>query len=98
MKEFGTRRRNIDLKFRYWNSLEEKILALKKETFQNLELAGKRVQLFPTCRGDRPYALDYNLNEITTDFCRVLHGDCETVKDDKAIEFWRSWRILTAEL
>ncbi len=70
--------RNIDLTADI-HSLEEKIQALKKETFQNLT-RWQRVQL--SRHGDRPYALDY-IYEITHDFIE-LHGD-RSVKDDKAM-------------
>lgn len=70
--------RNIDLSSDI-ESLEEKILALKKETFETLT-RWQRVQL--SRHADRPYALDY-IYEITNDFVE-LHGD-RTVKDDKAM-------------
>jgi acetyl-CoA carboxylase carboxyl transferase subunit alpha len=70
--------RNIDLTSDI-KSLEEKILALKKETFENLT-RWQRVQL--SRHADRPYALDY-IYEITNDFIE-LHGD-RSVKDDKAM-------------
>lgn len=70
--------RNIDLSADI-ASLEEKILALKKETFDNLT-RWQRVQL--SRHADRPYSLDY-IYEITNDFIE-LHGD-RTVKDDKAM-------------
>lgn len=70
--------RNIDLTTDIL-SLEEKIEALKRETFQNLT-RWQRVQL--SRHGDRPYALDY-IYEITRDFIE-LHGD-RSVKDDKAM-------------
>ncbi|MEX2511626.1 MAG: acetyl-CoA carboxylase carboxyltransferase subunit alpha [Cyclobacteriaceae bacterium] len=60
-------------------SLEEKIQALKKETFQNLT-RWQRVQL--SRHADRPYSLDY-IYEMTNDFIEI-HGD-RTVKDDKAM-------------
>lgn len=60
-------------------ALEKKILALKKETFENLT-GWQRVQL--SRHPDRPYTLDY-IYEITTDFIE-LHGD-RTVADDKAM-------------
>ncbi|GAB3336647.1 acetyl-CoA carboxylase carboxyltransferase subunit alpha [Marivirga atlantica] len=60
-------------------TLEEKIVSLKKETFQNLT-RWQRVQL--SRHPDRPYTLDY-IYEITDDFVE-LHGD-RTVKDDKAM-------------
>jgi len=60
-------------------SLEEKIKALKKETFQNLT-RWQRVQL--SRHADRPYALDY-IYELTKDFIEI-HGD-RNVKDDKAM-------------
>lgn len=59
--------------------LEDKIVSLKKETFQNLT-RWQRVQL--SRHPDRPYTLDY-IYEITDDFVE-LHGD-RTVKDDKAM-------------
>ncbi|MFT4856373.1 MAG: acetyl-CoA carboxylase carboxyl transferase subunit alpha [Algoriphagus sp.] len=77
MKELA-KGRNIDLTPDI-ESLEEKILALQKETFQNLT-RWQRVQL--SRHSDRPYALDY-IYEITTDFIE-LHGD-RNVKDDKAM-------------
>jgi acetyl-CoA carboxylase carboxyl transferase subunit alpha len=70
--------RNIDLSSDI-DSLEEKIEALKTETFQNLT-RWQRVQL--SRHADRPYALDY-IYEITNDFVE-LHGD-RNVKDDKAM-------------
>jgi acetyl-CoA carboxylase carboxyl transferase subunit alpha len=70
--------RNIDLSSDI-ESLEGKIIALKKETFENLT-RWQRVQL--SRHADRPYALDY-IFEITNDFIE-LHGD-RTVKDDKAM-------------
>ncbi|WP_209331767.1 acetyl-CoA carboxylase carboxyltransferase subunit alpha [Lunatimonas salinarum] len=70
--------KNIDLSTDI-QSLEEKIQALKKETFQNLT-RWQRVQL--SRHADRPYALDY-IYEITNDFIE-LHGD-RSVKDDKAM-------------
>lgn len=70
--------RNIDLSSDI-DSLEEKILALKKETFQNLT-RWQRVQL--SRHADRPYSLDY-IYEITNNFVE-LHGD-RNVKDDKAM-------------
>jgi acetyl-CoA carboxylase carboxyl transferase subunit alpha len=60
-------------------ALENKILDLKKETFENLT-GWQRVQL--SRHPDRPYTLDY-IYEITTDFIE-LHGD-RTVADDKAM-------------
>ncbi|UZD23266.1 acetyl-CoA carboxylase carboxyltransferase subunit alpha [Algoriphagus halophytocola] len=77
MKELATGR-NIDLSSDI-HSLEEKILALKKETFQNLT-RWQRVQL--SRHADRPYSLDY-IYEMTNDFVE-LHGD-RTVADDKAM-------------
>ena len=77
MKELA-KGRNIDLS-KDIQSLEGKILALKKETFDNLT-RWQRVQL--SRHADRPYALDY-IYEITNDFIE-LHGD-RTVKDDKAM-------------
>jgi acetyl-CoA carboxylase carboxyl transferase subunit alpha len=70
--------RNIDLSSDI-SSLEEKILALKKETFENLT-RWQRVQL--SRHADRPYALDY-IYEITNEFVEIF-GD-RTVKDDKAM-------------
>ena len=61
------------------HALENKILELKKETFENLT-GWQRVQL--SRHPDRPYTLDY-IYEITTDFIE-LHGD-RTVADDKAM-------------
>lgn len=61
------------------NKLEERIVSLKKETFQNLT-RWQRVQL--SRHPDRPYTLDY-IYEITDDFVE-LHGD-RTVADDKAM-------------
>ena len=77
MKELA-KGRNIDLS-KDIDSLEGKILALKKETFVNLT-RWQRVQL--SRHADRPYALDY-IYEITNDFIE-LHGD-RSVKDDKAM-------------
>ena len=77
MKELA-KGRNIDLS-KDIQSLEGKILALKKETFANLT-RWQRVQL--SRHADRPYALDY-IYEITNDFIE-LHGD-RSVKDDKAM-------------
>ena len=77
MKELA-KGRNIDLS-KDIQSLEGKILALKKETFDNLT-RWQRVQL--SRHAERPYALDY-IYEITNDFIE-LHGD-RTVKDDKAM-------------
>jgi len=77
MKELA-KGRNIDLS-KDIQSLEGKILDLKKETFDNLT-RWQRVQL--SRHTDRPYALDY-IYEITNDFIE-LHGD-RTVKDDKAM-------------
>ncbi|HLW20054.1 MAG TPA: acetyl-CoA carboxylase carboxyltransferase subunit alpha [Cyclobacteriaceae bacterium] len=70
--------RNIDLSADI-HSLEEKIQALKKETFQNLT-RWQRVQL--SRHADRPYALDY-IYEMTKDFIEI-HGD-RNVGDDKAM-------------
>jgi acetyl-CoA carboxylase carboxyl transferase subunit alpha len=70
--------RNIDLTSDI-ASLEEKIHALKKETFENLT-RWQRVQL--SRHADRPYALDY-IYEITNEFVEIF-GD-RTVKDDKAM-------------
>jgi acetyl-CoA carboxylase carboxyl transferase subunit alpha len=77
MKELA-KGRNIDLS-KDIQSLEGKILDLKKETFDNLT-RWQRVQL--SRHAERPYALDY-IYEITNDFIE-LHGD-RTVKDDKAM-------------
>ncbi len=60
-------------------TLEQKIHALKKDTFKNLT-RWQRVQL--SRHPDRPYTLDY-IYQITTDFIE-LHGD-RTVSDDKAM-------------
>jgi acetyl-CoA carboxylase carboxyl transferase subunit alpha len=60
-------------------SLEESILRLKKETFQNLT-RWQRVQL--SRHADRPYTLDY-IYSICDQFIE-LHGD-RTVRDDKAM-------------
>ncbi|MDH5365534.1 MAG: acetyl-CoA carboxylase carboxyltransferase subunit alpha [Cyclobacteriaceae bacterium] len=60
-------------------SLENKIDALKKDTFQHLT-RWQRVQL--SRHPERPYTLDY-IYEITDDFVEI-HGD-RTVKDDKAM-------------
>jgi acetyl-CoA carboxylase carboxyl transferase subunit alpha len=60
-------------------ALENKILDLKKETFENLT-GWQRVAL--SRHPDRPYTLDY-IYEITTDFIE-LHGD-RNVGDDKAM-------------
>ncbi|MFP4094435.1 MAG: acetyl-CoA carboxylase carboxyltransferase subunit alpha [Cyclobacteriaceae bacterium] len=60
-------------------TLEEKIFALKKETFHNLT-RWQRVQL--SRHGDRPYTLDY-IYELCSDFIE-LHGD-RSVNDDKAM-------------
>ena len=70
--------KNMDLSLDI-QTLEEKIQALKKETFQNLT-RWQRVQL--SRHADRPYALDY-IYEITKDFIEI-HGD-RNVKDDKAM-------------
>ncbi|WP_026954521.1 acetyl-CoA carboxylase carboxyltransferase subunit alpha [Algoriphagus vanfongensis] len=70
--------RNIDLSSDI-QSLEEKILALKKETFENLT-RWQRVQL--SRHADRPYSLDY-IYEMTNEFVE-LHGD-RNVSDDKAM-------------
>jgi acetyl-CoA carboxylase carboxyl transferase subunit alpha len=61
------------------HALENKILDLKKETFENLT-GWQRVQL--SRHPDRPYTLDY-IYEITTDFIE-LFGDRQ-VADDKAM-------------
>ncbi len=60
-------------------TLEEKIKALKKETFTNLT-RWQRVQL--SRHPERPYTLDY-IYEITDDFIE-LHGD-RNISDDKAM-------------
>jgi acetyl-CoA carboxylase carboxyl transferase subunit alpha len=60
-------------------ALEEKIKALKKETYANLT-RWQRVQL--SRHPDRPYTLDY-IAGLTTKFVE-LHGD-RTVSDDKAM-------------
>jgi acetyl-CoA carboxylase carboxyl transferase subunit alpha len=60
-------------------ALENKIINLKKETFENLT-GWQRVQL--SRHPDRPYTLDY-IYEITTDFIE-LFGD-RNVADDKAM-------------
>lgn len=60
-------------------ALENKIMDLKKETFENLT-GWQRVQL--SRHPDRPYTLDY-IYEITTDFIE-LFGD-RNVGDDKAM-------------
>ena len=70
--------RNIDLTSDI-ASLEEKIHALKKETFENLT-RWQRVQL--SRHADRPYALDY-IYEMTNDFIEIF-GD-RNVSDDKAM-------------
>ncbi len=70
--------RNIDLTSDI-ASLEEKIHALKKETFENLT-RWQRVQL--SRHADRPYALDY-IYEMTNDFIEIF-GD-RNVADDKAM-------------
>ena len=70
--------RNIDLTTDI-ASLEDKILALKKETLANLT-RWQRVQL--SRHADRPYALDY-IYEITNDFVEIF-GD-RNVADDKAM-------------
>ncbi len=59
--------------------LEDKIIRLKEETFNNLT-RWQRVQL--SRHPDRPYTLDY-IYEITGDFIE-LHGD-RAVSDDKAM-------------
>ncbi|MDZ7765254.1 MAG: acetyl-CoA carboxylase carboxyl transferase subunit alpha [Melioribacteraceae bacterium] len=59
--------------------LEEKVVSLKKNIFQNLT-RWQRVQL--ARHPERPYTLDY-INFITTDFVE-LHGD-RHFGDDKAI-------------
>src|SRR5690606_21075203 len=70
--------RNMDLSVDI-QSLEDRIQALKKETFQNLT-RWQRVQL--SRHADRPYTLDY-IYEMCSDFVE-LHGD-RNVRDDKAI-------------
>ncbi len=60
-------------------ALENKIVDLKKETFENLT-GWQRVQL--SRHPDRPYTLDY-IYEITSDFIE-LFGD-RNVADDKAM-------------
>lgn len=60
-------------------ALEKKIVALKKETFENLT-GWQRVQL--SRHPDRPYTLDY-IYEMTSDFVE-LFGD-RSVADDKAM-------------
>ncbi len=60
-------------------ALENKIIELKKETFENLT-GWQRVQL--SRHPDRPYTLDY-IYEITTDFIE-LFGD-RNIADDKAM-------------
>jgi len=60
-------------------SLEEKIVALKRDTFKNLT-RWQRVQL--SRHTDRPYTLDY-IYAITNEFIE-LFGD-RVVKDDKAM-------------
>jgi acetyl-CoA carboxylase carboxyl transferase subunit alpha len=60
-------------------ALENKILQLKKETFENLT-GWQRVQL--SRHPDRPYTLDY-IHAIASEFIE-LHGD-RNVSDDKAM-------------
>ena len=60
-------------------ALSNKIIELKKETFENLT-GWQRVQL--SRHPDRPYTLDY-IHAITTNF-EELHGDRQ-VSDDKAM-------------
>lgn len=60
-------------------SLEEKIITLKKETFQNLT-RWQKVQI--SRHNDRPYTLDY-IYELCSDFIE-LHGD-RSVSDDQAM-------------
>ncbi|WPP51321.1 acetyl-CoA carboxylase carboxyltransferase subunit alpha [Catalinimonas niigatensis] len=60
-------------------SLEEKIITLKKETFQNLT-RWQRIQI--SRHNDRPYTLDY-IYELCSDFIE-LHGD-RSINDDKAM-------------
>ncbi|MEO9474514.1 MAG: acetyl-CoA carboxylase carboxyltransferase subunit alpha [Cyclobacteriaceae bacterium] len=59
--------------------LEDKIVKLKKDTFENLT-RWQRVQL--SRHPERPYTLDY-IYEISNEFVE-LHGD-RAVKDDKAM-------------
>lgn len=59
--------------------LEDRIIQLKKETFENLT-RWQRVQL--SRHPDRPYTLDY-IYEISDEFVE-LHGD-RAVKDDRAM-------------
>ena len=59
--------------------LEEKIINLKEETFQNLT-RWQRVQL--SRHPERPYTLDY-IYDMSNEFIE-LHGD-RSVKDDKAM-------------
>jgi acetyl-CoA carboxylase carboxyl transferase subunit alpha len=59
--------------------LEESILRLKKETYQNLT-RWQRVQL--SRHADRPYTLDY-IEKMADEFIEIF-GD-RTVKDDKAM-------------
>ena len=84
MKELA-KGRNINLS-KDIDSLESKIMALKKETFANLT-RWQRVQL--SRHADRPYALDY-IYEITNDFIE-LHGD-RTVKDEVSGFARAEWR------
>jgi acetyl-CoA carboxylase carboxyl transferase subunit alpha len=60
-------------------TLENKLLKLKKDTFKNLT-PWQRVQL--SRHPERPYTLDY-IYGMTTDFIEI-HGD-RTVRDDKAM-------------
>ncbi len=60
--------------------IEEKIISLKKDVFENLT-PWQRVQL--SRHPNRPYTLDY-IKALAGDTFMELHGD-RTVKDDKAI-------------
>jgi acetyl-CoA carboxylase carboxyl transferase subunit alpha len=60
-------------------TLEDKILKLKKDTYENLT-RWQKVQL--SRHAERPYALDY-IYELCSDFIE-LHGD-RSVNDDKAM-------------
>src|SRR5690606_23691247 len=70
--------KNMDLSVDI-HSIEEKIVALKKATYQKVSRC-QRVQL--SRHADRPYALHY-IYEIANDFI-AIHGD-RNVKDDKAM-------------
>ena len=83
MKELA-KGRNIDLS-KDIQSLEGKILALKKETFDNLT-RWQRVQL--SRHADRPYALDY-IYEITNDFIE-LHEHPQESKSKTMPSVWPS--------